>query len=312
MAKRKTTNKLFLTISVGKPAEEKSFKRYIGIAPVVVTAVNPNKTELEKLYERPVNTDPQYQFETNTGKLTRIEFHVKTSPNYMDGKFSTSGRVSFLASMDIDKSRDGLKVHVIDDYGETAWVTKEQYQAGEKPVTSRIVGKYRPCHKGEADLVAFIRAWLNVAESTTYNRDTRTWIPKSAEELENCKIILNWEEICKENLTELKELVNTYPDHALKVCFGVRTADNNKHYTEVYNHAFLKSNSTNYAHIEKSINNSKQSGAFANTEFSTMELHEWTIRTTNFATVEDMTPTPPTYPTESIMPDMSGNDDMPF
>lgn len=316
MAKRKI-NKLFLTINVGQPAEEKTFKRYIGIAPVVVTAINPTKADLEKLYDRPITVDPEYQFETANGKFTRIEFHVKTSPTYMNNKFSTTGRVSFLASMDIDKSRDGLKVCVIDDYGETTWVTKEQFQAGERPASCKVVGKYRPCHKGEADLVAFIRAWLNVEDSTTYDVSTKSWIPKSTEELEKCKIILNWEEVCKGNLDELREYVTKYPNHALKVCFGIRTGNNNKHYTEIFNHTFLKNNSTNYGRIEKDINSAKQRGAFANTEFSTMELHEWTVRTTDFMTVDNYPQSTPTYADVPVAPVpeeqvYDGNNDLPF
>ena len=46
------TNKLFMAFATGKESTESNgVKRYIGVAPVFVLAVNPSKAELEKLYD---------------------------------------------------------------------------------------------------------------------------------------------------------------------------------------------------------------------------------------------------------------------
>ena len=53
------TNKLFMAFATGKESTEGNVvKRYIGVAPVFVLAVNPSKAELEKLYDTELENAP--------------------------------------------------------------------------------------------------------------------------------------------------------------------------------------------------------------------------------------------------------------
>ena len=57
----KKTNFAFMAFASGKESTEgNAVKRYTGVAPVFVLAVNPNKAELEKLYNTQLENDPEY------------------------------------------------------------------------------------------------------------------------------------------------------------------------------------------------------------------------------------------------------------
>ena len=63
------TNKLFMAFATGKESTEGNVvKRYIGVAPVFVLAVNPSKAELEKLYDTELENAPEYISETVIGQ----------------------------------------------------------------------------------------------------------------------------------------------------------------------------------------------------------------------------------------------------
>ena len=55
------TNKLFMAVAKGKVSSEGGdIKRYIGVAPVFVLAVNPTKSKLEEIYGTTIENDPVY------------------------------------------------------------------------------------------------------------------------------------------------------------------------------------------------------------------------------------------------------------
>ena len=76
----KHTNKLFMAFAKGtESSEEVVVKRYLGIAPVTIEAVNPSKTELEKLYNTTIDSEPEYLSKTKEGQSQiRLDFIVKT------------------------------------------------------------------------------------------------------------------------------------------------------------------------------------------------------------------------------------------
>ena len=63
------TNKLFFVVAKGKISSEGGeVKRYIGVAPVFVLAVNPDKKKLEELYGNTLENDPVYVGEVEVGE----------------------------------------------------------------------------------------------------------------------------------------------------------------------------------------------------------------------------------------------------
>ena len=54
------TNKLFMAVAKGRSTDTAEYKRYIGVAPVFINAVNPTKKELEGFYNTTIDNEPKY------------------------------------------------------------------------------------------------------------------------------------------------------------------------------------------------------------------------------------------------------------
>ena len=145
----------FMAFSKGVESKDSNkVVRYIGVGSVFVLGVNPNKEELEKLYNTQLENAPEYLSEIEVGEdkhkvpNVRIDFIVKTNAEKCNGIDFTT-KVSFFIRKEARVNRDGSKVQVIDKYGRTAWVTKEQYKNKEIPVytngPANIDKDYRAC-----------------------------------------------------------------------------------------------------------------------------------------------------------------------
>lgn len=274
--------KVFMSIKVGQKSEEnelQGFKRHIGVAPVFVVAVNPNKEELSKIQGREIENEPEYMGQTSDGKNNlRLDFWVKTDPEW-GNKIDTLSKVTFFINSKPVCNKDETKVKVIDKYGQTAWVNKEEFGSKTIPgYAQRMIGDYNPCHQGEDELIQFLKAWLNIPESTHY--ENGSWVRNK--NLADCEVQLNWDALVKGNIKELKDLVNLAKDYKVKVCFGVRTADDNKQYQDICNRVFLKNASSYYQRFQKEIKNIQDNGGYPNTEFSSDILMEYQPQKTEF------------------------------
>ena len=73
------------------------------------------------------------------------------------------------------------------------------------------------------------------------------------------------------------------PNNKVKVAIGVRTTDDGKQYSSVYTHFTMKNSSSSTSKLEADIQNSKNNGGLATTEFSYKPLHEYSVTETNFS-----------------------------
>lgn len=299
--------KLFMAIKAGNKSEENIIKKYIGISPVTLLALNPKKDEIEKLINRNIENEPQYVGNDNEGKQQiRLDFYVKTVPEW-GNNIEITDKITIFVSKSIVCNKDKTKIKVIDDYAETTWVTKEQFEKKENPgFNKRLIMPYRPCHVGEEELLQLLKCWLNVKESTVWNKDKRTW--ELAENIDDCKVLINWDVLMQNNLEELHTYVKERTDYRVKVAFGIRKKDN-KRYSIIFNKGFLKNASNNYQDLMKTINNCH----FTDQEYSLLPLHEFIIKQTTFN--DNITEQPQL---SSIEPTVTENissyssDDLPF
>lgn len=280
----------FMAFSKGTESKEgNAVKRYVGVAPVFVLGVNPNKGELEKLYNTQLENAPEYLSEVEVGEdkhkvpNVRIDFIVKTDAEKCGGiEFTT--KVAFFIRKEYKVKRDGSKVQVIDKYGRTAWVTKEQYKNKEIPVYSNgpanIDKDYRACFHGEEELTNFIKAYLNIPNVMKYVNNTWVMVDKP----EDCEARLEHiEDYFKGDFSELREIIALQPTNKVKVLFGVRTTDDNKQYQAVYNQMFLKNNITDYSKLDADLQERKAAGAYPTTEFTVGGLKEYDVESTDLS-----------------------------
>ena len=262
-------------------------KKYIGIAPVFVTAVNPTKAELEKIYNREIDKDPEYVGvvkDTNI-KQVRIDFIIHTDEE--KSGIDLNSKITFFIREEFFYNKDKTKVQVIDKYGRTAWATIEQAKAHEIPMYSNgpanLDSDYREAYRGEAELTDFIKNYLNIPNVMDYKNNS--WVMKSNPEDSEVRLdnIINY---FKGDFSELKSVIKLQPNNKIKVMFGVRSVDG-KEYQAVYNQMTLKNNITNYDRLDKDLKNRMSSGAFATTEFSACPLKEYSVVPTSFETTEN-------------------------
>ena len=287
-------NRNFSFMAFGKAQVSKEateIKRYTGVGSVFVVGVNPNKAELEKLYDRELDKDPEYLTEKNGVTSARIDFIIKTDPT---AKCSNGIELLTKFSMFIRNeyrfNKDKTKVQVIDKYGRTAWVTKEQAKAHEIPVykngPANIDKDYRPAYVGEEDITNFLKLFLGISnvEKWVKNEATgRREVVGLVDNPQDCECRLeNIEDYFNGKFNEIKGAINLMPNNKIKVLFGVRTTDEGKQYQDVYTRKFLSNTVSVYDKLAEDVQTNKDNGAYPNTEFVVADLQEYTVQATNF------------------------------
>ena len=287
-------NKNFSFMAFGKAQVSKEateIKRYTGVGSVFVVGVNPSKAELEKLYDRELDKDPEYLTEKDGVTSARIDFIIKTDPT---AKCSNGIELLTKFSMFIRNeyrfNKDKTKVQVIDKYGRTAWVTKEQAKNHEIPVykngPANIDKDYRPAYVGEEDITNFLKLFLGISnvEKWVKNEATgRREVVGLVDNPQDCECRLeNIEDYFKGKFNEIKGAINLMPNNKIKVLFGVRTTDEGKQYQDVYTRKFLSNAVSVYDKLAEDVQSNKDNGAYPNTEFVIADLQEYTVQATNF------------------------------
>lgn len=261
-----------------------SRKLYVGIGAVKVLGVNPSKKELEDLYGRELEQEPEY---VNTverdGKQVpsvRISFVVTTDPEKNNGIELTTNHVFFLVKNTL-KSQEG-KAKVIDKYGRTAWVTAEEYKAKAIPMSKagspiQVDSDYRLCYEGEEELTLFLKNLLNIPSVMVYTNGV--WTPNPRVTPTDCEVRLDTiDKILAGDVAELREAISYQPNNVVKVPFGVRNdADRNRQLQTTYTRLCFKNAVTDYSKFEAEITSRKEAGGLSNVEFDAAPLHEYVV-----------------------------------
>ena len=275
-----------MAVAKGRSTDTAEYKRYIGVAPVFINAVNPTKKELEGFYNTTIDNEPKYlgEVEVNDKKIpnVRIDFIVTTDETVVGTALRT--KISFFIRNEYRYNRDRTKVQVIDKYGRTAWVTIEQAKNHEIPTYSNgpanLDKDYRPLYYGEEQLTEFIRAYLGILPVMKYVDNT--WVMREHPEEYEIRLdkIANY---FKNDFSELKEIITYQPNNKVKVLFGVRTTDDNKMYQTVFTDMFLKNSNSDYTKLAKAVQERKDAGAYSTTDFEVCDLKEYVVKPTEIA-----------------------------
>ena len=288
-----------MAIAKGKESTEATgYKRYIGVGAAFVKAVNPNKKEMEALYGREQENEPEY-----VGTVER------------DGKDIPNVRISFITNPDPEKYGEGIliphtyflrreyrynsdktKVQVIDKYGRTAWVTIEQAKNHEIPMYSNgpanLDKDYRPAYVGEEELTQFLINYLNIPNVMKYDRANNKWYLVDNPQDSECRLD-EIEKYFKGDFTELRSAIALQPANKVKILYGVRTTDDNKQYQTTYTRMTLKNSVTDYSKLDADVMEMKSrstSTSVAQTEYRVDDFQEYKVEATpiteNTATTE--------------------------
>jgi hypothetical protein len=268
------------------------FPLYTGIAPVTILAVNPTAEQLSAIYGRNVEKIASYTGTNNDGvDYVRLDFIVRVSDNLLTQEKIEGpiyGKVTFFLMKGNMQNKDGTKFKVINDYGQTSWVTPEVFKAGGHPLTNDGVEMksfllpYKACFNGEEELIKFLRAYLNIPNFMEMKDGVMQVV--SQEKLEHCQSGFTPEEIAlilKGNITPIREAISLQPNNQVKVLFAVRVTPDNKKYQHVFNKCFAKARDFGAAErFQKYLASNEQS--FNGLEFN-LTFGEWKETPTNLA-----------------------------
>lgn len=302
--------------------KEGSFKLYWGVAPVTVLAVNPTKAELGKIFGKEPEKEPVYysqvEVEENGQKKkkdrSRIEFIVRNE------ELNLTSRMSFFLEDSYLTTREG-KYGVIDNFGNTAWVTPEEYKAKAIPLSKdnkplRIANDYRLEKRGESELILFIRNLLGIKNSHTYVNEQ--WVLQADPSKYFC-YFEKLDDILKGKVDEIRKIIAIAQGKKVKVLLGVRF-DEGRTFQTVYER-FTAKVSMNpvekkvgdktvliYDKFEDHVARRQSSGALGNFLFSFEDVSEYKPEPTKFANSSSTTTTSTPAPTAPTI----NADDLPF
>lgn len=271
-------------------SEPTEIKRYVGVAPVKVLAVNPSKAQIKELMgyepaEEPVYVGTQ-EVDGKQVNYARIDFVVRTVAEDCNG-IETTQRMTFFIRNQYRKGSQSGKYQVIDEYGRTAWATEEVIKAKGKiyykdgAMEANITTNYRPCYVGEEELTNFIKNYLNIPNPANYVNGV--WVMKSGDELNDC--LCRLDEVTnyfKGNFKEIKDAIALQPTNKVKVLFGIRMDNNGREQQDIYTRTVLRNSSTNLTALQKEIEDSKNNGGLQNRTYEFTELKEYKVTPTDF------------------------------
>lgn len=286
-----------MAIARGNESKEaQEFKRYIGVAPVFIKAINPTKEEHEALFNTTLEEAPNYLSkvtDANGNEYDNARVSVVFRPD--EEKIGFEMPLVTMALFIQNRAKVGTtsgKIQVIDKYGRTAWATKEDIATHAIPMYANgladIDKDYRPAYVGEEELMEFVKAFLCIPSVTTWDNNLKKVVPNTAVKPEECECRFdNLANIFKGDFSEIKEALGFQPTNKVKVLLGVRTdVQTGRLYQAVYTRKFLRNAATNFNSLDKEIqemlNNAAETGRTVNTQYEVVPVHEYTVEATQF------------------------------
>ena len=298
-----------MAISRGNASKEaQEFKRFIGVCPVFVKAVNPNKAEHEKLFnttleEAPVYVQDKEDNDGNSYKNVRISVVLQPDVEKIGFDMPLVTMPLFITNQKQHGANSG-KYQVVDKYGRFAWATEAEISAKEIPTYSNgkkadISNDYRIAYAGEEDLTNFIRVFLCIPSITKWDNNEKCMVPNTDVKPEECECRLDietFEKFFKGDFSEIKDILGFQPTNKVKVCLGVRTDANGKLFQSVYTKKFISNAATNYSSLDKALQADIAYATTHNkalsTEYSAKAVHEYSVTPTTFTASESSEVTP--------------------
>ncbi len=272
-------NYVFLTVGGVKESKDIAgeFKKYIGIAPCQVVAVNPTLKELNDLGVN-FKSEPEYVGTLDVdGKQVpsvRIDFWIKTYNTLGDGKEVLS-RVSYRILKSMVKSNDGTKVKVVDEFNRDAWATKDEFQKHEIPTYSsgkkaNVSENYIAEYRGYQKMVAFLRQFLSIEDVWDYDN-----MCEKADKQNYALTFDNIDAFFKGDVSEIKEAIALAPNNRVRVMFGVKTKEDGNTTQETFSDYVGKNGYTKFDKFAEVLNERKANGAYPTTEFEACKIKEY-------------------------------------
>jgi hypothetical protein len=247
-------------------------KLYTGAENFKVIALNPTKSELEEIYGREINFDPEYLGDTEVsdsdGKRNasqiRLDFYLSNEDD------SIQTKIQFYVSNTHHKSESG-KYKSINFFGKEAWLDQDSIQ---NKVMPENMSWYRAdgvkvAKRGEFELISSLVNLLNLPFDLSKVGDvSEAYASISKEE---------WVTIFSGDVTRLRTIIEG-TNNKIGVLMGVKTKGDGKLVQTTFNRHTMRQYSISatktdkFKYILKDLDQAVAAGAFGNVNFGPRDL----------------------------------------
>lgn len=220
---------------------EGDFKRFTGICPVRITAINPT---LSKLVEMGVNfsQEPVYTGDKDGVKTLRLDFWVNNpEAEYFEegvkSKVDFREKLTFFLENKVKTSQSGKKL-IVNNILQSTWADSiDALKSNEKMKWFKHDG-IRESMVGEVELLEFLKKWLGISGGFTSITD-----PSKNKAADTVTLDTPWAKLIAGDVKELQSLVPvaTEAGRGVRVLFGVTEKDG-KFYQKAYMKYIMRGN----------------------------------------------------------------------
>ena len=310
----------FATGQVSTEGESTVFKKYTGVFPFKIVAVNPDLATIKQFIPNYTGKEPEYLIKKDDKvDSTRICFMLKVDKSLSKDEVAANlepanGHYAKLVgdndlylftnvflSGDYKFNSDKTKIQVINNYGDTVWVETGMVKGQELPeyaVNNGYLLPYKPARIGEDNLIDIIKSFLVIPITKDFDNDNKVWITKPTDKLKACEASFSDEDIAailKGDVRSIRSVIASQVNNSIKFPLAIRTSDDNKEYQEVVSRFPIQFRTKNYNKLAKDIESAKNSGAFSTLNFGdySFEAKEYNSNPTSFtapakAAVDDL------------------------
>jgi hypothetical protein len=249
-----------------------AIKMYSGAENFSVVGLNPTKFELEQIYGREINFDPEYIGDTEVSDgdgerkcpQIRLDFFLSNE----DGSVKT--KLQFYVANTHHKSQTG-KYKVINSFGKDTWLDEDSIKSKTMPDN---MSWYRSdgvkvAKRGEAELISFMVNLLNLP----YNLDKVEDISEAYASIPKEE----WVKIFDGDTSYLKNIIDS-TNNKIGILLGVKTKGDGKLVQTTFNrhtmrqYAIPGTKADKFKYILKDLDEAVAAGAFGNVNFGPRDL----------------------------------------
>lgn len=249
-------------------------KFHTGAENFKVVAVNPTKAELEVIYGREINYEPEYSGTTTVkdgdGEREVNQIRLDFFLSNQDKENPINTKASFYVADTHHKSQTG-KLKVINDFGRTTWLTEADVKSGDVPQNMQWYNAagIKVARRGEEEVIDFLVNLLNLPfdlSKVTDVSDAHARISKS-----------EWATIFSGNVSIFNDVIGS-TNNKIGVVLGVKTKADGGQMQTIYNRKTLRqyivgsTKPDRFKWILKDIKDATANGAFGNVDFGPDDL----------------------------------------
>jgi len=247
-------------------------KLHTGAANFKVVGINPTKEELEAIYGRELNFDPEYTGTTTVtdsdgerdARQIRLDFYLHNEEEGLTEK------IQFYVADTHHKSQSG-KYKVINSFGKDTWLTEESIKTKTLPDNMQWYNAdgVKVARRGEVELISFLVNLLNLPWDTSKVADVSECYARIDKE--------EWNKIFEGDVSLLKGLIDS-TNNKIGVLLGVKTKGDGKLVQTAFNRHTLRqyviggTRADKFKYILKDLKSAQDAGAFGNVDFGPLDL----------------------------------------